>query len=291
MQHTLVVYTRDGRFGNRLQLASYVLAAGIEYGLNVLLYGLLDYEHLFNASLFKNTLKDRLRLRYYNFVSGRKWCRRAMGVQVLHSCPHHPLMLSSELVRASYTRFNTSLVTGHYTYCDPLLLNRHGDQIRQILSLQLSEWEAMYLDEIFSEDSAYVGIHIRRGDYRTYKNGVFLISLSLFEDFARQIQAEMQPTQATFVICSDEEIPNSFLPELNWRRGPATLAGDLEALSRCDYVIGPPSTFNRWAAFYGNALRLEVTESTRVASLSSFAAVADLTLPTETTSRDPQSYC
>ena len=27
---------------------------------------------------------------------------------------------------------------------------------------------------------------------------------------------------------------------------------DLYALSRCDYIIGPPSTFSQWASYYGH---------------------------------------
>jgi hypothetical protein len=28
--------------------------------------------------------------------------------------------------------------------------------------------------------------------------------------------------------------------------------GDLYALARCDYIMGPPSTYTQWASFYGN---------------------------------------
>jgi hypothetical protein len=27
---------------------------------------------------------------------------------------------------------------------------------------------------------------------------------------------------------------------------------DLYSLARCDYLLGPPSTFSLWASFYGN---------------------------------------
>ncbi|MEA5612883.1 hypothetical protein VB671_09130 [Nodularia spumigena UHCC 0040] len=29
---------------------------------------------------------------------------------------------------------------------------------------------------------------------------------------------------------------------------------DLYTLSKCDYIVGPVSTFSEWAAFYGNKL-------------------------------------
>ena len=33
--------------------------------------------------------------------------------------------------------------------------------------------------------------------------------------------------------------------------GPRTVIGDLIALSKCDLILGPPSTFSGWAAWYG----------------------------------------
>ena len=34
--------------------------------------------------------------------------------------------------------------------------------------------------------------------------------------------------------------------------GPGSVVGDLYALARCDYIMGPPSTYTQWASFYGN---------------------------------------
>ena len=34
--------------------------------------------------------------------------------------------------------------------------------------------------------------------------------------------------------------------------GPGDPVGDLFALAGCDRVIGPPSTFSQWAAFFGD---------------------------------------
>lgn len=43
---------------------------------------------------------------------------------------------------------------------------------------------------------------------------------------------------------------DSDIPLLNFRGGSP--ARDLYSLSKCDYIIGPPSTFSRWASLVGH---------------------------------------
>lgn len=62
----------------------------------------------------------------------------------------------------------------------------------------------------------------------------------------------MQPN-VLFYISSNEKISNIFSEQFRIVEKPLDSAvGDLYALSQCDYIIGPPSTFNCWASFIGN---------------------------------------
>jgi hypothetical protein len=57
----------------------------------------------------------------------------------------------------------------------------------------------------------------------------------------------------SFIICTNEK--NILLPAtqnfsvLNEERH---FVEDLYLLAKCDYIIGPPSTFSLWASFYGS---------------------------------------
>jgi hypothetical protein len=54
-----------------------------------------------------------------------------------------------------------------------------------------------------------------------------------------------------FFICSNEAIdPDSFKDFLALS-GQRHFIVDLYSLAACDVIIGPPSTFSQWAAFYG----------------------------------------
>lgn len=56
-----------------------------------------------------------------------------------------------------------------------------------------------------------------------------------------------------FYIASTEVISDRFGELFNLVANPVNnAAGDLYALSQCNYIIGPPSTFNAWASFIGD---------------------------------------
>ena len=57
---------------------------------------------------------------------------------------------------------------------------------------------------------------------------------------------------AAFFACSDEPRHEHEFPGLRVGIGAGSAVGDLCALAKCDYIIGPLSTFSMWASFYGH---------------------------------------
>ena len=60
-----------------------------------------------------------------------------------------------------------------------------------------------------------------------------------------------QGRSAVFLLTSDEPIDQADYSGFQTVVGTGGPIGDLYGLSKCDYIIGPPSTFSTWAAFYG----------------------------------------
>lgn len=57
----------------------------------------------------------------------------------------------------------------------------------------------------------------------------------------------------TFYISSTDKIAETYSQEFDVVKTPLnSAAADMYALSQCDYIIGPPSTFNAWASFVGD---------------------------------------
>jgi len=68
-----------------------------------------------------------------------------------------------------------------------------------------------------------------------------------------------------FVLFSNEVVPEPSFLGLDFQTSPGSSpVFDLYAMSRCDYLMAPPSTFSGWASYYGSVplLRLEANRLT-----------------------------
>ncbi len=107
------------------------------------------------------------------------------------------------------------------------------------------------IKKLRQDNEIVVGVAIRHGHYRWWRGGKYFFDTDRYADVMRRT-AELFPGKKTgFFICSDEEQDERKFEGLNilFRKGH-----DLEnryALSLCDYLISPPSTYAGWAAFYG----------------------------------------
>jgi len=105
------------------------------------------------------------------------------------------------------------------------------------------------------ESDIRLGIHIRRGDYRTWHDGKYYFTDEQYLSYIRQFLALHPNKKVNIFICgNDPELDkDKFTKELadNLVVFPNGNPGeDLYLLSCCDYLIGAPSTFTLTAAMY-----------------------------------------
>lgn len=107
------------------------------------------------------------------------------------------------------------------------------------------------------ENVIRLGVHIRRGDYKRWMDGKYYFS---DEDFIRIIRSfcDLFPEKRIEILIAGNE---KKFPEEKYRTAlPLDIhflhgnpGEDLYALSTCNYLIGPPSTFSLMAAFYNDS--------------------------------------
>jgi hypothetical protein len=120
-----------------------------------------------------------------------------------------------------------------------------------------------------SLDSVTLGVHIRRGDYETFESGKYFYSLQQYATLMTNF-SNLFDKNVLFIICSNESISFNSFKDYNHivtKNDPVT---DVYTLAKCDYILGPPSTFSMWAAFYGLKPLYTVREINYQFNLSDF---------------------
>jgi hypothetical protein len=139
-------------------------------------------------------------------------------------------------------------------------IKQYADIIRKFFSpkneiiLQIDE----FVNRCRKNRDLLVGIHIRHTDFANVSftkvfNGSAYYDVEVYKNLMRKAQNMFHGKTIRFLVCSDEKLDDMKFYEFDCVMGSGDLISDLYSLARCDYIIGPcPSTFCRWASFYGN---------------------------------------
>jgi hypothetical protein len=121
-----------------------------------------------------------------------------------------------------------------------------------------------------------VGVHVRRTDYARFKGGRWFYSLEQYRGFLERARRVFGDRDVAFLVCSDEALPREPFAGLEAHFGGRDGLEDLYALAGCDALLGPPSTYGRWASWWGGVPRYTIFDSERPFDAASF--VVDTTL-------------
>ncbi|MDD4437861.1 MAG: alpha-1,2-fucosyltransferase [Erysipelotrichales bacterium] len=137
----------------------------------------------------------------------------------------------------------------------------------------------LFIDTIRKNADIVIGVHIRRGDYRNWNEGRFYYELDQYIDFMRKVEKLFPSQKVSFFICSDEWFHVNEFTELSLYRfennQTSSAILDLYTLSMCDYIMGPYSTFSRWASFIGEKPLCFIKDVEQLFTLESFSPIKD----------------
>lgn len=167
------------------------------------------------------------------------------------------------------------VVDGWY-YRDYEALFRYRDRIIELFhpTTEIEERIDRFWEEACIPDVITIGVHMRRGDYRVWENGRFYFTDETYKKWMIDL-AEDTPNKLQFILCSNEEInlPNFESDRYSVCKAPGTQMEDLYTLARCDYIMGPPSTYSWWAAYFGDRHYLTLYCADRRIELGNFCKV------------------
>ena len=169
---------------------------------------------------------------------------------------------------------------GWYTMDDTRYLTQTKTQLRHIFQPkpEICRKAEEMMAEIRQEADLVVGVHIRHGDYKTFYGGIYYYTLEEYHQFMLRIQRLYGDRRVAFFISSNESFPMSVFEGCRCFRFGKEPSGDildLHTLSLCDRILGPWSTYSRWASFIGDVPLCFIEDKEQQFSDDSFSPISD----------------
>lgn len=288
----VIFVSREGQLANRIFQASFFIVNAQEHDYQLRHFFFDDYYSFFSESLGRNKTKIRF------------WCKKTskstrlfqkavilftrgllkIGLRKLPFLEH--INYETWEQDAKYIDLNDEnylrkaksqlvLVSG-WLFRDTINFGKYKGLLTE--TWKPNKYYSNTIDNYYKKykqaHDVLIGVHIRGGDYKTFEGGKWyytpeqyylkmkeLASLKMFEE-----------KKIGFVICASEKdvsLPGGeFFSVFNESRH---FVEDLYLLAKCDYIIGPPSTYSMWASFYGNVPLHMLNEIDPVLTDQSFA--------------------
>jgi hypothetical protein len=257
-----------GQLGNRLRRTAHLIAASLEHG-----HTLVDLSFAEYADEFESTRHDLL----CRFPARRgllphpRWLRAAvdrlatLALRIVRLFPVFGSLLRVVVWRdvESEYRMDSQEFADLASRTRMLLLEgwmfrtsavqRHVDVIRAHFAPARHHAEKIeaLVAGLRARADLVVGVHVRRGDYASFLGGRYFWPVSAYADLMRRVMVLFPGRRIVFLVCSDQPLDLAAFDDLPCAAGTDHAVSDLYALARCDYLLGPPSTFTVWASFYG----------------------------------------
>ena len=265
----IVIADKPGQLGNMLLLFSHFIGRAIESGFTVSNLAFDDYAKCFpttkadllcrfpakKSRLPGNPFLRRLLYRASNFsvralsrLGGNLGFVRAITLYDWES--QFPLD-SPEFLKM--VRSGRVIFVRGWGFRDAESLRKHSDEVRDFF--RPPEINQRHIDELISrarqDSDVLVGVHIRHGIIHFDNTRKYFYSTKRYAEMMGELVALFPRQRVSFLICSDWPQDPVMFSGLKVTFGTGDLIEDMYAFSRCDYLIGAPSTFTMWASYYG----------------------------------------
>jgi hypothetical protein len=273
----VIIARKVGRLANRIMLFAHFIGAAREHGFNVVNPAFDHYASYFPAmsrdlfcryppadpfvSLGFAGRSVLYRLVLYTTNALHALQRLGLDTGVIRLRRDQVLDLDGPAFLSSLGRHRILLVQDWF-FRSASDCEKHGDAIRSFFTpwkRHLEKSRAL-VEPARRNGSFLVGVHVRQDDYRTFKDGRYFYSHRQYRNLMEQVRSVYPDRPVSFLVCSDDPVPADAFSGFDVLYGNGHELEDLYALASCDLLMGPPSTYSRWASFYGKVPRLEIAD-------------------------------
>ncbi len=142
------------------------------------------------------------------------------------------------------------IFVGGWHFRDYVTLQKHRSILRQKYETHKTSHRFEELVKLTSCYDIVLGLHIRLGDYKKWNNGIYYYSFDTYKQFVYKFVSLYPQKNILTLIFSNKHLTSkdiSLPVDYRFTRLPYYL--DHKLMSRCHYLIGPPSTFTIWPSF------------------------------------------
>jgi hypothetical protein len=254
----IVLFRSYGNHSNRLFQNVHLEAFCLEHGIDYANPALSDI-----GCYYKDPARSDHR--------GRAWLLRSKPIGALRRAG-----LLSNVITFDHENDNASLLSsrhkGEAVYVDGWgfrvfpLTEKYQDTLAAKYALKegyLRDNDTLQaMEKIDREQSVVVAVHVRRSDYKYWRDGAYYFSDETYGSYMESMEtlAKKQLNKnVVFVVFSDETTSFTEAEDLVLSKNPWYV--DHYLMSRCDYIVGPPSTFSLWASYVGKTPYLHITDA------------------------------
>jgi len=290
----LINTTKYGQLGNRLQLFAHYIAFSIANDQKIMNLGFAEYAHLFEITsrdifcrypgkesilkfYFLRTLLyklSQLLIKIFEKINIKK-------IKIINSYPYTNSNTEFRLDDPEFLssiKKNQAILTHGYYFVDYINFLKYSDKIREYfkpLAVHRSNINTL-IDNARESCDVLVGVHIRHGDYKGYLGGKFFYEIDNFITIMKKTEKLFPDKKVGFLICSDESHNSDHFSGFTVTFGTNHIIEDMYSLARCDHIIGTPSTYSRWACFYGNVPTYHITNINKEFTLEDFVLYEEI---------------
>jgi hypothetical protein len=281
----IVIASKSGQLGNRIILFAHFIANAIEYGYELYNPNFDEYCLFFDSTTNNNFDGYPITVVGKDFINLRQ---KKISERINFNTLRYLLLPSCKILKTK-KRYELSdkyflnllerkkiIITYGWLFRDRDNFNKYLDILKKIFSP--IEIHARNVDRLIQncrsdqeKNKLLIGVHIRRGDYQTFQGGKYYYENSVYLKYMTQIYEIFQQEQKSvaFLLCSNETISEVF-NQFEVYTGTGHLIEDLYCLAKCDYLMGPTSTYTSWASIYGNVPLCHLQTRDQVLQLSDF---------------------